>query len=111
MTRRVLIRVLAVDYDDIPLDSEDHDPVHVWILIPQYANRRAFLTQGSKLIESWGMEVNAENAVSLVGQRFWVVLETLPAWEQELAERIPFLDAEPVESNDDLLRTLGYRAP
>lgn len=110
MTVRRLLRVISVDWQDMRLDCEDNDPVHVWILLPQVANRRAFLTQGSKLIEAQGKEINAENAMALVGERFWVTLEEDPPFEPDLAERIPFLTVELTPSFDDL-RVMGWRKP
>lgn len=110
MTVRRLIRVISVDWDEIWLDMDDNDLVQVWILMPQVAGRRAFLTQGSSLITSQGKEVTPENAMALVGERFWVTLEKDPPFEPELAERIPFLTVEPTPFVDDL-RLLGLRKP
>jgi hypothetical protein len=110
VTKRRLLRVISADWDEIAMDCYDNDPVQVWILLPQVAGRRAFLTQGSKLITSQGKDVTSENAMALVGERFWVTLEEDPPWEESLAERIPFLTVEHAPFMDDL-RILGLRKP
>lgn len=110
MTVRRLLRVISADWDEIAMDCYDNDPVQVWILLPQVAGRRAFLTQGSKLLTEQGKDVTSDNAMALVGERFWVTLEEDPPWEETLAERIPFLTVERGEAFDHL-RFLGLRKP
>jgi hypothetical protein len=110
MTVRRLLRVISADWDEVAMDCYDNDPVQVWILLPQVAGRRAFLTQGSKLITSQDKDVTPENAMALIGERFWVTLDEDPPWEESLGERIPFLTVEYAEAFDHL-RILGLRKP
>jgi hypothetical protein len=110
MTVRRLLRVISVDWEEIFLDRNDLDPVRVWIVMPQISGRRAFLTQGSRLLKSQDKSITAENAMTLIGERFWVTLEADPPFEPKVAERIPFLTVEPAPFLDDL-RLLGLRKP
>lgn len=39
-----VLRVIAVSLDPMPLDCEDTDTAHVWVKVPGWTPRRAFLT-------------------------------------------------------------------
>lgn len=98
MSTRQMIRIVEASLDEMQMDCEDTDRVHVWAVVPSWSYRRAFLLQGTPFMAAAGFtnpELYTETKVyGLIGNRFFAEID-LPVSEVEAAERIEVRKVEP----------------
>lgn len=97
--------LVGAKLDDGPLDCEDRDRVHVWLVVPAWATRRAMCVPGTDFLMAWwehrGIDAGDQQSLlipalspclrifvnQLVGKHFRLRIE-LPAYEPEPGERV-----------------------
>lgn len=100
---RMVVKILAVEADPTPLDCCDEDSVHVWVVVPVWANRRAVLVQGTQFVQAAGCAPE-----ELPGKRFYAELpKGAPAFVPEPGERIVFHGLEECPPFEEIERRLG----
>lgn len=103
MSTRNMVRVIEATLDETPMDCEDHDRVHLWLVAPAWSYRRAFLVQGTPFMAAAGYvdpELYSEEQVyDLIGERFFAEFD-LPTTEADTGERIEISKVEPAPDAD-----------
>lgn len=67
---RTIIRVIAVEVDGLPMDREDTETARLWVVVPDWSPRRAFLTGASPFVL-----VSGKDPEDLAGVRFFAELD------------------------------------
>jgi len=82
-----VVRVLSVDVKAGPLDCEDDDTTHVWVVVTAWSPRRAFLTGAQQFAAAADCP-----PADLAGRRFFAELDLYkpPGNDDTTAERLEF---------------------
>lgn len=80
-----VLSIIAVSLDPMPMDCEDTDTAHVWVRVPGWTPRRAFLTGAAPFAKAAGCE-----PAELAGRRFFARLDlnTVPGNDDTAGERL-----------------------
>jgi hypothetical protein len=98
------VRIIAVSLDGTPLDCEDDDTAHVWVKVPGWTMRRAFLTGARPFAEAAGCE-----PADLAGRLFLARLDLdhPPGNDDTTGERLEWPELRPAPPLPDDFRTVG----
>lgn len=98
MPKEHILRIIDADLDEMRMDSEDRDRIHVWVASISWDPRRAFYTGGSPFARALDIpksHYSHAQVSRLIGKRFMAVMDDPPA-QAEPGERIVFEHLRPL---------------